>query len=136
MAKLNFAALVLDSKTVEFEFPAMAGFKVQITYTTAEKYASLRKECVTTKLDPHSGYPVESIDQEKWNSAFCKQTISGWKGLTYDHLASMILLDESAIEDMTEEVEYSEEGAEMLLKHSKAFDAWVRERMSDLNNFR
>ncbi len=136
MAKLNFASLVLDAKTVEFDFPSMEGFKVKITYTTAEKYASLRKECVTTKLDPNTGYPMESVDQEKWNSAFCKQTISGWTGLTYEFLATMILLDESAIEDMSEEVEYSEEGAETLLKHSKAFDAWVKERMSDLNNFR
>ncbi|CAM0079554.1 hypothetical protein VPHD51_0012 [Vibrio phage D51] len=136
MTALNIASLVLDHKSMEFPFSDDDGFIVELTYTTAEKYAEIRKECATTKLDPQSGYPVETIDQEKWNTEFCKQTITGWKGLTYGTLATLMLIDESKIEDLDAEVEYTVDNAELLLKHSKVFDQWVNSRISNLQLFR
>lgn len=136
MAKLTLASLVLDHKTVNFEFPGYPGFCVDLTYTTAEKYAEIRKSCVTTKLDSATGYPMEILDQEAWNRAFSDQIIAGWSGLTYKILATLILINEDAIEDMEAEVDFDSDNAQMLLKHSPVFDTWVKERMSDLNNFR
>lgn len=136
MSKLALAALILESKTMEFDFPGYDGFSVELTYTTAEKYAELRNECMVTKLDKLTGYPVQELDLDKWNEVFCKQIITSWTGLKYSYLASMMLLNEDLIEDMDAEVEYDTDNAQLLLKHSKAFDTWVKERMSDLNNFR
>lgn len=136
MTKLNIASLVLDHKSMEFPFKGAEGFKVTLNYTTAEKYAAIRKECVTTKLDEDSGYPVEVVDPDKWSHEFCKQTVTSWTGLTYGILASIMLINESAIEDLDEEVEYTVENAEMLLKHSKEFDTWVNSKITNLQFFR
>ena len=136
MAKLNIASLVLNHKSMKFPFSNDENFVVELTYTTAEKYAAIRKECMTTQLDPQSGYPVEVTDQDKWNTEFCKQTITGWTGLTYGTLATLMLIDESMVEDTEAEVEYSVDNAELLLKHSKVFDQWVNSRISNLQLFR
>lgn len=135
MKNLSLAKVVLDSKAVTFDYPNKEGFKVELTYITTSKYAELRKECMDSKLD-NLGYPVESLNTDKWNKLFCEKTISGWSGLTYRIVADLMLIDESAIEDMDEEIPYSVENAEYLLKYSKAFDAWVNARISDMSNFR
>lgn len=136
MTTINIASLVLDHKSMKFPFTEEGGFEVELTYTTTERYAEIRNGCMTTKLDPVSGYPMETTDQEKWNTEFCKQTITGWSGLTYGILATLMLIDESRIEDLDAEVEYSIDNAELLLKHSKAFDTWVNSKISNLQLFR
>ena len=136
MTKLNIASLVLDHKAMDFPYKGKDHFVVTLTYTTSEKYAELRSNCLTTKLDPESGYPQEVLDADKWSTEFCKQVIAGWKGLTYADLADIMLINESLIEDPSAEVEYSVENAELLLKHSKEFDAWVNTKITNLQFFR
>ena len=134
--KLNIAALILDSKTVEFDYPGHEGFKVELTHMSTGKLAEIRKDCVKTIYNTQMGVPVQELDQEKWLTAFTKAVIVGWKGFTYAMLAEMLLIDESAIEDLDATVEYSVDNAVTLISKCSQFDGWVNNCLNDINNFR
>ncbi|SVD26030.1 uncharacterized protein METZ01_LOCUS378884, partial [marine metagenome] len=62
-------------------------------------------------------------------------TVNDWKGLTLAHLETLILVDVED-KDLTEEVEYTEDNAEVLVSQSAEFDTWLNEVVFDLENFR
>jgi hypothetical protein len=132
---INIANVVLKSKDTEFTFPTVADFKVTIRYNTAERLTELRKQCIKTIIDPVHGVPVEDLDMVKWNEIFSTNTIIGWKGLTWGTLAELMLIDESQV-NLEEEIDFSNENAAAVLSGSKAFDAWVSNCLTSINNFR
>lgn len=132
---LNIASLVLDSKSMTFEYPGMDGFSVELAYLSKTKIAELRKSCEKVKYDTNLQIPVPSIDEEKWLEVFCKEVIRNWEGFKVKHLVNLILIDEEGL-DLEEEVPYNLENAVALLTKSPAFDGWVNSRISDLGNFR
>lgn len=131
----SITSVVLNSKSMEFEFPGYESFKVTIRYNTAEKLTALRNECVKNTIDTSTGYPVEKLDREKWDTLFTENTIEGWEGLTWGIVADLMLIKEEAV-DKDEEVEFSIENAKALLQQSKTFDIWLNACLKDINNFR
>jgi len=55
--------------------------------------------------------------------------------LTLEHLETLILIDTDG-QDLTKEVEYSADNAEVLVSSSTEFDTWLNEVVFDLDNFR
>lgn len=132
---LNIASLIVDSKTMTFDHPDHKGFAVTLNYTSKTRMAEIRKECVETRYDAKLGYPVQELDQEKWISAFSKEVIRGWEGLTMDILAQLMLIDETGSKG-DDLIGYTEDNALLLITRSTSFDNWVNSCLSDLNNFR
>lgn len=132
---LNIANLIVDSRSMTFEYPGMPEFKVELAYVAKTRLAEIRKNCLKTSYDTSLGIPTQELDQEKWTSDFCAEIIKGWSGFTVGHLATLLLIDEEGL-DLAEEVPFNLENAVTLLNRSTAFDGWVNSRISDLNNFR
>ena len=59
---------------------------------------------------------------------------TGWKGLKYEYVAQLLLIDTSSI-DLQDELRFTQENAELLMKNSADFDTWVTEVVGDLENF-
>ena len=78
---------------------------------------------------------METLDEEKFVEEFAKATIKDWKGLTLEHLETLVLVDISS-KDASEEVEYTKENAQVLVSESTEFDSWLNEVVFDLDNFR
>ena len=51
------------------------------------------------------------------------------------HLETLILIETEG-QDLSKEVDYSEENAEVLVSQSSEFDTWLNEVVFDLDNFR
>ena len=47
---ISLKSLLAPSKTVEFDYPGMEGFKVRLTYLAREELLKLRNKCVTNKF--------------------------------------------------------------------------------------
>ncbi len=60
--------------------------------------------------------------------------IKGWKGLKISYLEELLLVDTEGL-DSNQELPYSAEEAEILMKNSNTFDTWVTEAVGDLENF-
>ena len=131
---ISLASLMTPSKTVTIDFPGYAGMSVDLCYLSREELIKLRKKCVTTKFNKKTRQPEEELDDDKFLLEYCKAVIKGWKGLKYQYLEELLLVDVSAL-DPNDELKYTKENAELLMKNSSPFDTWVTETVSELENF-
>ena len=131
---ISLASLMTPSKTVTIDFPGYAGMSVDLCYLAREELIKLRKKCVTTKFNKKTRQPEEELDDDKFLLEYCKAVIKGWKGLKFQFLEELLLVDVSAL-DPNDELKYTKENAELLMKNSSPFDTWVTETVSELENF-
>ena len=78
---------------------------------------------------------METLDEDKFVVEFSEASIKNWKGLTVEHLETLILIDTDG-QDPKTEIEYTKENAEVLVSNSSEFDTWLNEVVFDLENFR
>lgn len=133
-APVSLASLMTPSKTVSIDFPGYNGLSVDLCFLAREELLKLRKKCVTTKFDKKTHRPIEELDEERFLTEYCKAVIKGWTGLKYRYLEEFLLVDVSNL-DPEDELKYTQENAELLMKNSSTFDSWVTETVSDLENF-
>ena len=131
---ISLASLMTPSKTVTIDFPGYAGMSVDLCYLAREELVKLRKKCVTTKFNKKTRQPEEELDEDKFLVEYCKAVIKGWKGFKYRYLEELLLVDVSAL-DPEDELPFTQENAELLMKNSSNFDTGVTETVSDLENF-
>ena len=131
---ISLASLMTPSKTVALDFPGYTGMSIDLCYLAREELVKLRKKCVTTKFNKKTRQPEEELDEDKFLVEYCKAVIKGWKGFKYRYLEELLLVDVSAL-DPEDELPFTQENAELLMKNSSNFDTWVTEPVSDLENF-
>ena len=78
---------------------------------------------------------METLDEDKFVVEFSAAVIKGWEGLTLENLETLILIDTEG-KDMSQELPYTAENAEVLVSSSTEFDTWLNEVVFDLDNFR
>jgi len=132
---MDLKKLMVDTKAVWVDFPGLSGFSVEAANLSRKELNGLRKKCTAQKFDRKTRAVVESLDEEKFVTEFSRATIKNWKGLTLEHLQTLLLIDTSG-KDLSQELEYSEENAETLVSSSTEFDTWLNEVVFDLDNFR
>lgn len=132
---MDLKNLVIDSKSAWIDFPGLTGFSVEIVNLSRKELSKLRKRCLIQKFDRKTRQLTENLDEEKFVKEFADGTVKNWKGLTIAHLETLLLIDTKG-KDLTEEVSYSKENAEILVSSSSEFDTWLNEVVFDLNNFR
>ena len=133
-APISLASLMTPSKTVTIDFPGYKGMSVDLCYLAREELVKLRKRCVTTKFNKKTRQPEEDLDEERFLVEYCKAVIKGWKGLKYKYLEELLLVDISAL-DPEDELAFTLENSELLMRNASDFDTWVTETVSDLENF-
>jgi hypothetical protein len=131
---VSLESLMTPSKTVTVNFPGYKGFKVDVTYLARDELIKLRKKCLSTKFNKKTHTPEEILDEEKFIVHYTNAVIKGWKGLKYKYLEEFLLVDVSQF-DPDDELPYTQGNAELLMKNSNGFDAWVTETVGDLENF-
>ena len=126
---------MVDTKAVWIDFPGLKGFEVEIANLSRKELNGLRKKCTTTKFDRKSRQAVETLDEEKFVTEFSRSVIKNWKGLTLEHLETLLLVDIDG-QDPKKELEFTVDNAETLVSSSTEFDTWLNEVVFDLDNFR
>jgi hypothetical protein len=132
---MDLKKLMVDTKSVWVDFPGLSGFSVEVANLSRKELNGLRKRCTTQKFDRKTRQAVENLDEDKFVVEFSLSTVKNWKGLTIDHLSSLLLIDTEG-QDLSKELEYSIENAETLVSSSTEFDTWINEVVFDLDNFR
>ena len=131
---VSLASLMTPSKTVSVDFPGYSGFSVDLCYLAREELVKLRKRCISTKWNKKTHQPEEDLDEEKFIVEYTKAVIKGWKGLKYRYLEELLLVDVGEL-DLDDELPYTQDNAELLMKNATSFDTWVTEAVGDLENF-
>jgi hypothetical protein len=132
---MELKKLMIDTKSVWIDFPGLSGFSVEVANLSRKELTSLRKKCTGQKFDRKTRQVVEQLDEDKFVTEFTKAVVKGWKGLTLDHLETLLLIDMTG-KDGSEELDYTSDNAETLVSSSTEFDTWLNEVVFDLDNFR
>lgn len=132
---LELKNLLIDTKSAWVDFPGLKGFKVEVAMLSRQELTKLRKNCTISRMDRKTRMVVEELDEDKFVTLFTEATVKGWKGLTLEHLETLILIDITG-KNPADKLEYSEGNAELLVTSSTEFDTWLNEVVFDLDNFR
>ena len=132
---MELKKLMVDSKSVWVDFPGLTGFKVEVANLSRKELNGLRKKCTSQKFDKRTRQIIDELDEEKFVSTFSRATVKNWKGLTLEHLETLLLID-MGNNDPSKELDYTEDNAETLVNSSTEFDTWLNEVVFDLDNFR
>ena len=132
---MDLKKLMVDTKAVWVDFPGLTGFSVEVANLSRKELNGLRKRCTGQKFDRKTRAVVETLDEDKFVTEFSLGTVKNWKGLTLDHLSSLLLIDTDN-QELSKELDYNEENAETLVSSSTEFDTWLNEVVFDLDNFR
>ena len=87
-----------------------------------------------TKFNKRTHQPEEELNEDKFLKEYCKAVIRGWSGFKYSYLEELLLVDVSSF-DPDDELPYTTDNAETLMKNSDAFDTWLTSTASELENF-
>ena len=131
---VSLASLMTPSKTITMEYPSIDEFEVQITYLAREELLKVRNKCLKQKFNKKTRQFEDELDEDRFLTEYVKGVIKGWKGLKYNRLGELILVDVSA-QNPEDELAFSQENAEVLMKNSNDFDTWITEVTGDLENF-
>ena len=132
---MELKKLMIDSKSVWVDFPGLPGFSVEVANLSRKELTGLRKRCTTQKFDRKTRQLMEHLDEDKFVSEFAQASVKNWKGLTVEHLETLLLIN-TENQDVSAEVDYTQENAEVLVTNSSEFDTWLNEVVFDLDNFR
>lgn len=132
---MKLRELMVDTKSAWIDYPGCEGFQVEIANLSRKELINLRKKCIIQKFDRKTKAVTEELDEDKFVHEFTKATIKSWKGLKLRYLENLLLVDLSDA-DLEDELDYSQDEAELLLQNSSEFDSWINEVVFDLANFR
>jgi hypothetical protein len=132
--KVSLSSLLTPSKTVTVDYPGMNGFTVDLCYLAREELIKLRNRCLSQKFNRKTRAFDDQLDEDKFLIEYVKAVIKGWKGLKYSYLEELLLVDISSL-DPEDELEFSQDNAQTLMKNAGDFDTWVTEVTGDLENF-
>ena len=132
---MELKKLMVDSKSVWVDFPGLPGFSVEVANLSRKELTGLRKRCTTQKFDRKTRQLMEHLDEDKFVSEFAQASVKNWKGLTVEHLETLLLIN-TENQDVSAEVDYTQENAEVLVTNSSEFDTWLNEVVFDLDNVR
>ena len=133
-APVSLSSLMTSSKTVTIEFPGMQDFNVDLCYLAREELLKLRSKCLKQKFNKKPRAFEEQLDEDTFLVEYVASAIKNWTGLKYDYLRQLILIETDNL-NLEDELPFSKENAEILMKNSGDFDTWVTETVGDLENF-
>lgn len=123
-----------SSKTVSLDYPGYSDFNVDLTYLSREELLKVRNRCMKQKFNKKTRAFEDSLDEDTFLTEYVSAIIKGWKGLKYKYLEEFLLVDISSVSP-EEELPYTQENAELLMRNSSDFDQWVTDTVGDLENF-
>ena len=131
---VSLATLMTPSKTLNMDYPGIDGFTVDITYLAREELMKLRNRCLKQKFNKKTRAFEEQLDEDTFLIEYVKAVLKGWKGFKYEYVSQLLLIDTSNIK-LKDELAFTQENAQVLMKNSSDFDTWVTETVGDLENF-
>lgn len=132
---MDLQSLIVPSKETWAEYPGLPDFKVALAYLTRDELMKIRKKASSNVVNKKTRQIEEQVDSDLFQEIYISSVIKNWTGLKYKYLAKLLPIDESAIEDLDAELEFSKDNAVTLMKNASDFDSWVTEVLDDVQNF-
>ena len=110
------------------------GISGDLVARVTKELLKLRTKCLKQKFNKKTRAFEEQLDEDTFLVEYVSSVIKSWTGLKYDYLRQLILIETDNL-DLEDELPFSKDNAEILMKNSGDFDTWVTETVGDLENF-
>ena len=131
---VSLKSLLTPSKTVSIDYPGYKDFTIDLCYLSREELVKLRNKCLKQKFNKKTRAFEDTLDEDLFMVEYVSAIIKGWNGLKYKYLEEFLLVDVSQL-NLEDELEYTQDNAELLMRNSGDFDQWVTDTVGDLENF-
>jgi len=131
---LSLSKLLVPSLEAETEYPGLEGFFVTLAFINRDELVKIRKKATSTKISRKTRQAEDEVDSDLFQKLYIQKIIKGWRGLTIKHLSTLLALDPKG-HSVDEELPYSQDNAELLMKNAGDFDAFVTDMIDDISNF-
>lgn len=131
---MDLNSLILPSKTVEFQYEGVKGLYFSLAYVSKSELTKIRKNNTKRKRNKTTKEFEDVFDDEGFLKEYIPSVLKDWRGLTIDTAQNFLIMEEQ--DDMSKEIEYTEENAYALLTNSEDLDIWVSVNIGDIENFR
>jgi len=132
---MELSKLIVPSKTVWVEYPGLSGFEIELSYLTRDELMKIRDKSTTKNFGRRNRKVEDEVDNDVFQSEYFRAVIKNWRGLKYEYLPKLIPVDLSEVENLEDELEYSEKNAEALMKNCSDFDGFVGSILEEVSNF-
>lgn len=132
---VSIRSIAVKEKVCAFEMPGFEPFTVTLAYISKEKLRELLESCSVKKWNRSAKQSEETLDGKKFQKVYAEAVIKNWSGLDFEILSKLMLIEIPEGANPKDEVPYSQENAEDLLKASNDFDNFVSSCLQDIENF-
>jgi hypothetical protein len=132
---LDLSKLMTSSKEIWTAVPGTPDFEVLLKYMSREEVIKLREKCTNQKINRKTREVEKDVDSELFQELYIKAVLVNWKGLKLKYLEKLLPVDLTQVEDLEDELEFSEDNAVNLMKNSPTLDAFVSDFLEDVENF-
>lgn len=84
------------------------------------------------KINRKTHNKEEDLDIENLRKEMCERCVHGWHGVTYRYLQTIMPIDVSEVENLDEEIEFSQETLMQVIENSYDLDGWIFETVKDI----
>ena len=136
---MSFKNLAKKDAFAQFSYPGLEGFIVNLKHLNKDEANRVGDYCSIKKYNPRTKAYDYDFDVEKYKDYMAEHIIVDWKGLTYEKLNKMVVLDMNELKtagvQMSDTVEPTFENKKELLEMSIDFSNWVSDMIREAQNF-
>lgn len=124
----------INQTEMVIEYPRFNKFKLKMRYIPRDELTSIRERSTKIGFNRATRAREDVVDTDKFMDEYIQKAISGWEGLTYNIVSTLVPIevDNSKLEV---EIPYSHEDAMWLVKNSSEFDTFISETMANVEAF-
>jgi hypothetical protein len=119
-------------KTVLYDKDWKISFKV--AYLSRTELQSMIGRNTKIDFDPKTHEKVEKLNAESLSKEIADTCVLGWEGVSHKWLATVMPIDIPEGKE-NEELEFSKENLETLLKNTYGIESWIFDTVKDAANF-
>ena len=120
--------------TVAYPDPEFEGLSITVAFASKEAMSAVRKECVTHTYNKKTRSMDETVDEDKFATAYVAAVVKGWTGFKYSYLAELLPIDLSKVKP-EEQLPFTVDNAVMLMQNSTSFESVVGDMINDIKAF-
>lgn len=131
---MDLSKMIIPDKAVWVEYPGLPGLEIELAHLTKDALMKIREKAVNKKLNRSTRKMEDEVDSDLFQSLYISAVIKNWKGFKLKYLNKFVPTDlNGQTED--EELDYTQENAEALMKNAMDFDNWVSDTIEDVELF-
>jgi hypothetical protein len=133
---MNLSDLVTKSAVVKnVVYDKDFGVSFDLAFLGRSQLQQMLGRNTKISFDARTHSKEEKLDSDALSAEIANTCVKGWHGVTYKWLSTLFVLDLTKIENVDEELPFSTENLQYLMKNAYGLDSWLLDTVRDAANF-